>query len=148
MSSQISLSPLANIWDSLFWGLHLVSCLGSRETLLSLSLIPAQSFLSSLFKGQLAYSRQIWKECFSIQFRAHSSTRTYNKVTIIRRVTPLKDCHLGNARVLLLLLLFCSFFFFLRKTKTKFICVFTFKQKFRQQPSTHNKNPGLVSLIN
>ena len=148
MSSQMSLSPLATIWDSLFWGLHLVSCLVSRKSLLSFSLIPAQSFLSSLFKGQPAYSRQIWKEYFSIQFRAHSSTRTYNKVSIIRRVTPLKDCHLGNARVLFLLL-FCSvFFFFLSKTKTRFIRVFTFKQKFRQQPSTHNKNPGPVSLIN
>ena len=147
MSSQISLSPLAHIWDTLFWGLHLVSCLVSRKSLLSFSLIPAQSFLSSLFKGQPAYSWQIWKQYFSIQFRAHSCTRTYNKVSIIRRVTPLKDWHLGNARVL-----FCYYFvLFLkkkRKTKTKFICLFTFKQKFRQQPSTHSKNPGPVSLIN
>lgn len=120
----MSLSPLATIWDSLFWGLHLVSCLVSRKSLLSFSLIPAQSFLSSLFKGQPAYSRQIWKEYFSIQFRAHSSTRTYNKVSIIRRVTPLKDCHLGNARVLFLLL-FCSVFFFF-KVKPKqdlFVCL-------------------------
>ena len=119
----MSLSPLATIWDSLFWGLHLVSCLVSRKSLLSFSLIPAQSFLSSLFKGQPAYSRQIWKEYFSIQFRAHSSTRTYNKVSIIRRVTPLKDCHLGNARVLFLLL-FCSVFFFKVKPKQDlFVCL-------------------------
>lgn len=125
MSSQISLSPLANIWDSLFWGLHLVSCLVSRKSLLSFSLTPAQSFLSSLFKGQPAYSWQIWKEYFSIQFRAHSCTRTYNKVSIITRVTPLKDCHLGNARVLFRYILFC---FKKKKRKEKpkqnlFVCL-------------------------
>lgn len=99
-------------------GIHLVSCLVSKKTLLSFSLITAQSFPSSLFKGQPAYSWQIWKEYFSIQFRAHSSTRACNKVSIIRRVTSLKDCHLGNARVLFIIILFC---FVLNKI---YLCVY------------------------